>query len=81
VVLRFSQFFKEPKKGDSQQRAERKFEVKQGITPFYLLYSGHSSSDNNTVFWLAYLLPESTEKKLILFCFLNMKLFSGFSVV
>jgi len=70
-----------PKKGDLPQRAQRKFEIKQGNTPFSLLYSVHSLSDNNTIFWLAYLLRESTEKKLILFCFLNMKLFSAFSVV
>ena len=71
----------EPKKEDSLQRAQRKFEVKQGNTPFSLLYSVHSLSDNNRIFWLTYLLHESTEKKLILFCILNMKLFFAFSVV
>jgi hypothetical protein len=70
-----------PKKDDSPQRAQRKFEVKQGNTPFSLLYSVHSLSDNNRIFWLTYLLHESTEKRLILFCILNMKLFSAFSVV
>ena len=70
-----------PKKDDSPQGAQRKFEVKQGTTPRSLLYSVHSLSDNNTIFWLTYLLHESTEKRLILFCILNMKIFSAFSVV
>jgi len=40
-----------------------------------------SLSENNTIFYLANLLPENTEKRLSLFYFLTMKLFSEISVV
>jgi len=51
------------------------------INSFSLLYSVYSLSENNTIFYLTKLLPENTEKRLSLFCFLTMKLFSEISVV